>query len=273
MKSGTTMFHSMLSQCKGIHGSARKEPNYFSQSEEQRDSHAYSKLFDKNARYNLESSTSYTRAPRSPWVPRDIAARCPSAKFIYIVREPIRRLISQHAEAVDQFYEWRSLEEYIRTIDRNEEYPLETSRYYFQLSRYLDVFERSRLKVLILEECLQDMAGTLSDLAEFLDLPEVAILKMPMSPINPRAEKRAPNALGKWIARDRSRRTLLTENILPWRIRLLLQAVCRAAPTSVDSQVLSTDMENHLVGLLADDIKQFKRFLGREIAVWPRFIG
>ena len=99
MKSGTSSLAAILSQHPQIVYSRRKEPSFFSKDENYRHGATYYQRnwpdFDANThRYALDASTGYTKnqtrkvAGRIRGYPADF-------KFIYILRDPVARILSQ----------------------------------------------------------------------------------------------------------------------------------------------------------------------------------
>lgn len=98
MKAGTTALFDMLKDHPEICPSIAKEPEFFSRGQ----GHGakvtnYSDLFDFDAtvhKYALEASTGYTKYPRESNVAERIKQSGLEPKFIYIVRDPVKRIIS-----------------------------------------------------------------------------------------------------------------------------------------------------------------------------------
>lgn len=271
MKAGTTLLHDMLGRHADIHASRVKEPNFFAELPEDRDRDWYCSLFNKESRYNLESSVSYSRAPRAPWLVDDMLALCPDVRIIYLVREPINRIVSQYAEAVDQFYEYRDIERYILEVDHNEECPLQTSMYYSQIERYLSRLSADRIHVIVFEEFIKAPAESLDRLGRFLNLTDLPRLAASMRVVNSRDIKRAQNPVGRLLASRPLTRPLLTENVLPWPARRALAYVSRVGAGGVESGPLDPSLVDRLVDRLAQDVGRLEGFIGRPIASWRRF--
>lgn len=145
MKCATSTLHEQLAQQPGIVMSTPKEPYFFSNDEVwQRGMAWYASLFEHASEDALcgESSTHYTKLPTYPHtVARMREHLPPDVKFIYIMRHPIDRLVSQY------IHEWT--ERVVSTpideaIDLHPEL-IEYSRYAMQLEPYLEAFGRERV--------------------------------------------------------------------------------------------------------------------------------
>ncbi|MFN2557317.1 MAG: sulfotransferase [Nitriliruptorales bacterium] len=90
-----------------------------------------------------EASTSYTKYPIFTRAPSLIHATIPDARLIYLLRDPIERVVSQYRHQLLRGRETRPL---MRVIKEDDSY-LAPSRYGSQLERYLDYFDSSQLLV------------------------------------------------------------------------------------------------------------------------------
>jgi len=154
-KCATTSLNDHLDQHPEIHMQPLKEPHFFSTDAiYERGIDWYRGLFADAAPGQVcgEASTSYTRYPHTPDVPRRIAEVVPDAKLIYIVRDPVERLVSaclfalkRERYALHQEELSRSMDEHIKQFDvlRN------TSEYITQIEQYLRFFDQSQLLVLL----------------------------------------------------------------------------------------------------------------------------
>lgn len=102
MKSATSTLHVQLARQPGFHMSDPKEPHFFAWDEEwAKGLAAYERLFAGAAPGDLrgESSTSYTKLPTHPRVVDRVAEVCPDARFVYVMRHPVDRLVSHYVHA------------------------------------------------------------------------------------------------------------------------------------------------------------------------------
>ena len=152
MKSGTTSLHAYLDSHPQIYMSEFKEPEYFAkESVLSNGEEWYLDLFAtaKDASVIGESSTVYTNFPHfMTGVPERIAQFNPEARFIYLMRDPVQRTISDYWHRVCWFGETRDLFTAVQTD------PIYTniSNYALQLEQYFNIFERDRLAIYTFEE-------------------------------------------------------------------------------------------------------------------------
>ncbi len=117
-----------------------------------------------------EASPYYTTAPSGGLEsPKNMHHCNPSMKLIYIIRNPIERIISNY------LHDWLlyersgrlfnlSLEEYIFTYS----HAIDTSLYYYQLANFLRHFQLNQLHVFTLEDLKAKPQDTLNSLLWFL---------------------------------------------------------------------------------------------------------
>ncbi len=145
MKCATSTLHEQLAQQPGIVMSTPKEPYFFSNDEVwQRGMAWYASLFEHASEDALcgESSTHYTKLPTYPHtVARMREHLPPDVKFIYIMRHPIDRLVSQYIHEWTECVISTPIDE---AIDLHPEL-IEYSRYAMQLEPYFEAFGRERV--------------------------------------------------------------------------------------------------------------------------------
>ncbi|PQO45971.1 sulfotransferase family protein [Blastopirellula marina] len=144
MKCMTSTLHSQLALQDGFFLSDPKEPCFFSNDE------VYAKGIDwyeglfaaaKEGELVGESSTHYSKLPTYPFTIQRMMQDVPDAKFIYVMRHPIDRLVSHYIHAWTEGAVSGSLDE---AIDKHPELT-EYSRYDFQLAPYLEAFGSDRV--------------------------------------------------------------------------------------------------------------------------------
>ncbi|HET9153554.1 MAG TPA: sulfotransferase [Solirubrobacterales bacterium] len=178
-KAGTTSLHHYLDQHPEVQMSAVKETNFFAgppngipypvgRVDRLED---YEALFDPACRVRGEASPSYASAPRRQGVPQRIKELVPGGLFVYVVRDPIDRLVSQYQMLVSAGKERRSLADALARLDDADPHSFYLtcqSFYGRQLELYLQEFPPERILVLDQarlrgerEEALRDVFGFL----------------------------------------------------------------------------------------------------------------
>ena len=148
--------------------SATKELNFFVRHRNwSRGAQWYESQFPNDAKVRGESSPSYALHPVLTGVPERMAKIIPDARLIYLVRDPIERLLSHYrfARWVDRS-EDRSFDEAIADLEAS--HYVAASRYGMQLERYLEHFPVSRILVIDRADLATNRADTLAQVFRFL---------------------------------------------------------------------------------------------------------
>lgn len=165
-KAGTTSLHHYLAQHPQIEMSVKKELRFFSHADNwARGTEWYSSHFGSDRPVRGESSPAYTQSRRFPEVPARIHRVLPDARFIYLVRDPVERLLSHYAFSVAKGRERGTLADAVRAADSRY---VDCSMYYAQISRYFDYFDRSRILVVSSEDLRSQQRSTLARIFRFL---------------------------------------------------------------------------------------------------------
>lgn len=165
MKAATTSIFKNLAEHPDIHGAPSKELNYFTENYNKNIEWYHSK-FDPN-KFNGESSPSYTRVHEFPDCPKKMFDLLPNVKLIYVLRDPISRLISHlHHDLYRDRIKSNQIEE-VLTEDNTY---IKTSLYYFQISKYLEFYSPKNIFFVKFEDYLQNSNLVLNEICDFLKL-------------------------------------------------------------------------------------------------------
>lgn len=166
MKCATSTLHTQLA-ANGCFMSEPKEPCYFSDDHVfERGPAWYRKLFEAARAEQIvgESSTHYTKLPTYPKTVGRMREMLPNVRLVYVMRDPLDRIVSQY------IHEWTerqldcSLADAIRCIPRLVDY----SRYAMQLRPYLDAFGQDRVVVVFFERLRSHPQEQLERVAKFV---------------------------------------------------------------------------------------------------------
>jgi hypothetical protein len=144
----------------------RKETNFFLFHHE-RGPAFYEGWFDPAARVWGEACPDYTVRPFSEGVAERIARMSPEARLVYLVRDPVDRVISHWRHAASHGRDPRPFAKAVGAPDfPDTEYVLR-SRYWWQLEPFLALFGPERIRVVLNDDLKADPAGTMQDLFRF----------------------------------------------------------------------------------------------------------
>ena len=276
-KAGSSALHFYLNPHPDIRMSREKEPCFFVDQAElqaawpimarQPCSHrwdAYLELYagGEGARYRGEGSVYYSQAPHRSGVARRIAASCPDARIVYVVREPVGRAVAHYWQRFKEFQETLDIDEAVRA---NAIYR-DTSDYALQLQEYLAVFDASQVKVVVAEDLRTRRREVLDDLYHWLGLapyeykPE-ELIDRHVSPPTTRKE-RFP-MVSKF--RDSGLWSILRRH-LP---KAMVNRLRATGTTTFDkAEVDERGARDYLRAYLAPRRAEFERLIGRRIDAW-----
>ncbi len=190
-KSGTTALYSFLRQHSQIFIPDRKEPHFFAfqnqapnfAGPEAAINQAVIKRCDYDSLYRNvrdesaigDCSTSYLYVPDTA---ERIHASCPDAKIIVILRNPVDRAYSSYLHLVREGKE--PLRDFRKGLDAESQRTddnwgllwryVDMGLYYEQLSRYVSLFDRDQIKILLYDDFRAAPGHVLKVIFDFLDV-------------------------------------------------------------------------------------------------------
>jgi hypothetical protein len=165
LKCGTTSLHHYLSLHPEVEMSRPKELNFFvAELNWELGPEWYASHFDPAARVRGETSPHYTNRPRFEGVAERMRSVAPDARIVYMVRDPIDRLLSHYLHNAGGGYDARPLAEAL--ADERSAY-WQRSRYAYQVEPYLEAFGAERIAIVSREELLRARTETVRRVYEF----------------------------------------------------------------------------------------------------------
>ncbi len=169
MKSGTTTLGQILSMHPEICFSREKEPHYFSKSSNwEKNIEEYKTLYNPTKNQICgEASTTYTCYPefnKDIW--QVLYDFNPKLKLIYIMRDPIERIISHYMHNYLRGYTSESFE---KIVFKQSTY-INRTRYYLQIKPYIQLFGQEQVLLLTFEEFIANKKIILNKIANFLEI-------------------------------------------------------------------------------------------------------
>ena len=254
-KSGTTALCEHLDRLPDIELATPKEPGYFTRNY-QRGSDWYRRCFTASDRILLDGTPGYAAArPDHEDSPHNAAASrlhalAPEARLIYIVRDPVRRAWSAYWHAVRVGEENRPPSEALTTASVY----VRSSRYAYQLDRYLALFPRSQILCVDYGYFRTEPDAVISGIARWL-----RVSPRPEAPLERRNynESFRYNKTGALI-RDAVPRPMLAAATATLKAVLPAAAVGRLkAVLTKGIPELDDITRNHLYAHVADDYRRF----------------
>jgi hypothetical protein len=126
----------------------------------------YQRQFVTGTKIRGESSPAYANFPHYDGVPQRMHSIIPDAKLIYIVRDPIDRIISHYVMSLASGETSSNFSDLM--IEFGDNRLVNLSRYFMQLERFMHYYPSSQVLILRHEQLLNERAGTLERVFRFL---------------------------------------------------------------------------------------------------------
>lgn len=256
MKCGTSSLFRYLASHPDIVPSATKETDFFKTEKTfARGLGWYEGLFRGEGAHAVEASPNYTKRTFFPGVPERMHSVVPSARLIYILRDPVARAVSHYVHNLIDGRETRSFSEAI--LDPAIGY-IQTSRYHFQLQAFLERYPAEQVHLVQAEELDRDPVGVVHEVCRSLGVPPDCDPAVLGQRFHETSEKRKPCSLER-VIRHGTRSEV---------IRTGAQRLLRPLGTPVSKPVITAEDREVLRAHLAPDIEELCRFAGREFPGW-----
>lgn len=164
MKCGTTTLAAQLGAQHGIFMAEPKEPCYFSDDAVfARGPGWYAGLFAGAAPGDIrgEASTHYTKRPDLPRAPERMKAALPEVRLVYMIRDPMARIVSHYIHEWSQRVLTEPLADALETHAPLVDYGL----YGWQIAPYVEAYGREAILLTSLERMQADREGELARVA------------------------------------------------------------------------------------------------------------
>jgi len=186
----------------------------------------------------------------------------PDIQLVYMVRDPVERMVSAYAQSRHLGYETRPIHEAITDMAY-----VAPSQYWLQLSEYLRWFEPRQIHVETLDDLDQDPHGVVGRIGSFLgvDVPAIDTNQR----LNTRARQRATRGwYAPLIMFLRHRRLDGTR----WQQRLHRSRLA-SRELRIEERTIHPTLADELRHLFTDDLRNLESFLGRPLPTWGRAGG
>jgi hypothetical protein len=264
MKGGTTSLHYYLSLHPQISMSREKELNFFvRECNWDKGVEWYKSNFTGRAQVYGEASPLYTNYPTFRGVPERMHSVVPQAKLIYILRDPVERLVSHYAHYYAEGRETRPIAEAL--ADFSCPY-ICRSQYAMQLELYLEYYPPSSILIITQEDLLRRRRATLREVFRFLNVDDsFHSLRFAITKHKTR-DKRRLSRTGELLTRMPGLVTL--KRLAPdvhWHLERWL---CFPFSHKVERPVLGEPLRQALIDYLRGDVNRLRAYSGRDYGDW-----
>ncbi|MGH7553802.1 MAG: sulfotransferase family protein [Longimicrobiales bacterium] len=262
MKCGTTSLHYYLGLHPRIRMSREKELEFFiAERNWSKGAEWYAAQFDGEAQVHGESSPNYTAARRFPGVAARMHQVIPSAKLIFMVRDPVQRLIAHYVHNSSYGNERRPLCEVI-----HDDHFLERSMYWLQLREYLAYFPADRILIVSADDLREYRRVTMRRVFEFLEVDPDFYSRRFQVERHPTSRKRRKTRAGAWLATTKLAHWM-EKRPQPWRW-VLQELLYLPFSTKFERPVLEESERLALVERLREDAIRFRDFTALPFTQW-----
>ncbi|HEY5261703.1 MAG TPA: sulfotransferase [Solirubrobacteraceae bacterium] len=213
-----------------------------------------------------EATPAYSAHPFHPGVAERVHSLVPNARLLYIVRDPIERIVSHYVQQRADG-DSRSFEQRMAEYDRPENSIVCPSLYATQIERYLALFPTSQLLVVDQHKLRHERQATLHRIFAFLEVdPDFWTVEFDRER-NLRADKYALTPLGGRLLRgllDPAGRRLA-----PRRWSELRPRVRRALSEKItDRPIVEGELREKLSILLQPEVDRLRELTGEQFDSW-----
>lgn len=278
-KCGTSSLHRYLSLHPDVSMSDPKELDFFIKPDDTvfpagnwpRGVDWYRSHFAEPSAVRGEASPNYTAYPLARGVPERAAELLGEARIIYMVRDPIDRIVSHYIHRRATGAESRPLDKVIdESLASERDAPaaglLCRSMYYMQLERWLRSFPERDLLVVAQEDLLHRRLETIATVFRFLGVDDAFASPGFEATEQVSDAKRPPTRLEGWLRRRRPGRAPWAAPATP-RTRAT-RAVRALTSRKVDRPLVAQRHRERLEGRFADDVSQLRTFTGQSFPGW-----
>jgi hypothetical protein len=264
MKCGTTSLSEILRRHPEIEFCSR-EINFFSDSANWKANVSnYEKCITANDKKVYgESSTHYTYYPEfnlEIW--NDIYAYNPDMKFIYMIRNPVDRAISQYMHIYERGYTDYSLDEAIKKVPSI----INNGRYYTQIKPFADLFGKEKVLIIDFDDFTNNRSAVLRDVAAFL--------KVDFDKFQDISDVHANVTIGggKWHHKfdGLKKRLNVFRGFFPVKFRNFIWDLItgRSGRAFSKKPELSPELRRVVINLTRLDILELERFTNKKLSKW-----
>jgi hypothetical protein len=264
MKSGTSSLHYYLSLHPQISMSCTKELDFFVLEKNwSKGIKWYESNFASTGEAKIlgESSPNYTKCHCFGGVAERMHSTVPQARLIYILRDPIERIISHYLHNYRQRTESRNFSAALMDLENNH-YVL-CSKYYMQLEQYLDYFPQSNILVITLEDLSEHRQRTLEKVFHFLDVDDFFDSQDFSNILYGSSDRRRMNRVGLLGSKVPGKRII--ESLLPSQFVRVYRSLYSS---KVQKPVLDERLKQALTDNLKDDVDCLRRYTDNDFGAW-----
>lgn len=254
MKCGTTSLHQYLNLHPQIRMSGLKELDFFVKEKNwPRGIRWYRSHFGEPADILGESSPNYTKYPMFSGVAERMSQVLPTAKLIYLVRDPVQRTLSHYLHQYTNRAEQQELEAAL--ADLSSSHYVASSRYAMQLEQFLPYYSLDQILILSLEDLASHRRHTLQRVFRFLEVE---------TPFD-------HPGFSQIFHQSNNKQRLTNLGVMLFRLPAggrLLQVIPQLMAEEIALPELLPSVRERLIELLQPDVDRLRSLTGESFSAW-----
>lgn len=295
-KAGTTAVFNYLSNHPQI-CSFIKETRFFLDSDyplpsdkryDKNGSDAYLSFFNgggsqRHENWRLEATPDYLHSPKTPFAIRNALQ---NVRFIFILREPVSRLVSWYrfGKSINEIPAHMTFDRYVQVQNENDGRPaagyrhpaflaLQQGRFSAYLRPFLELFGRSSLHILFYEELQRDPLSLLITICKSVGIDETYFYNYQFNVVNKSVQVRSPRLHRAYFeAKESLRRLVQDAPKTRWLLRQARRGVDRTYSklniTKSEKVAMSSTTTQFLCSYYGGEASRLRAMLGTEVP-WP----
>jgi hypothetical protein len=267
MKSGTTSLHHYLNLHPEISMSNLKEIDFFSiDSNWKKGVKWYESYFTENSKIRGESSTSYSKHPAFDNVAKRMYSVLPNVKLIYLIRDPIERIVSHYIQNYSADRENRTISKALKGFKNN--HYIYCSKYYYQLQQYLKYYNSADITIITSNDLLNNRRETLRKIFKTLKVNEFFYCPEYSKILHNSKDKSRKTIYGRLKRKVGNR---LSNNLIEYKRNIFLTLIIEKMLPSqrkINRPKIDNKLLVELIEYLKDDVTNLRRFSGMAFPYW-----
>jgi len=266
MKAGTTSLHRYFSMHPEISMPRKKELNFYNVDRNWENGiDWYLSYYDLDDRKRGESCPNYSMFPTCEKVPYRMKSLIPDAKLIYIIRDPVERMLSQIHHQWVTGVETRNIDDIV--YDASDSICLiRYGKYHYQLDKFLQYYSLDQILVVTLESLELRPKSTMEQVFDFIGVDKDFYDNQFKEANNTSKGARKKGLLVKGFKKIPGSRRFVNA-VMP---RTVLRQVKQVLTRSIDKPILTAAQEAHLIDVFEEDISKLRKLTGQSFSEWKR---
>jgi hypothetical protein len=256
MKAGTTSLYRWLKGLPEVWMAQPKELDFFREDRTWSRGPDWYRSHFRDARVRGEASPSYTDIDRGAGVAERIVRTIPDVKLVYLVRDPVRRAVSQYRHGLSRF--WGANVSLDAFTDPTHSL-VRQGLYARKLEPFLERFSRAQIHITAFEDLVAPCPDARRDILGFLGLDVSLALRFPFPHENTGESKGRLTLTGQLVDRAVSRHVRYRRGGYAV-LRLLL----RPFTVPAEPVLLPEETRSRLADLFRPDVERFTHLTGHD---------